>query len=79
MFDTPSRVTDVGVTRRLFSGATRRAVQLRDRECFHPLCDVPAEDCEIDHIERWSAGGATVAANGRAACAHHNRARHRRP
>ncbi len=51
VFDRPSRVIDVGVARRLFSGATRRAVQVRDRECFHELCDEPAEDCEIDHVE----------------------------
>ncbi len=79
VFDSPSRVVDVGVARRLFSGATRRAVQVRDRECFHELCDEPAEGCEIDHIEPWSAGGDTIAANGRAACGHHNRQRHRRP
>jgi hypothetical protein len=79
VFDGPSRVVDVGAARRAFTGATRRAVQLRDRECFHPLCTLPAEDCEVDHVEPWSAGGATVAANGRAACGHHNRARHRRP
>src|SRR5207302_5577196 len=29
VFDTPSRVMDVGVTRRLFTGATRRAVEVR--------------------------------------------------
>ena len=40
----------------LFDGATRRTVQVRDRECFHDLCDEPAEGCEIDHIEPWSAG-----------------------
>jgi hypothetical protein len=79
VFDSPSRVIDVGAARRLFAGATRRAVQLRDRQCFHPPCTQPAEDCEIDHVEPWSAGGATVAANGRVACGHHNRARHRRP
>jgi hypothetical protein len=79
VFDSPSRVIDVGVARRLFSGATRRAVQVRDQECFHDLCDEPADDCEIDHVEPWSAGGQTVAANGRAACGHHNRRRHRRP
>ena len=39
VFDPESRVIDVGVARRLFSGATRRAVQVRDQECFHPLCD----------------------------------------
>ncbi|MEO6121502.1 MAG: HNH endonuclease signature motif containing protein, partial [Acidimicrobiales bacterium] len=58
--------------------ATRRAVQLRDRECFHQFCDVPAEDCEIDHIEPFSAGGQTTTANGRAACGQHNRGRHLR-
>jgi hypothetical protein len=79
VFESPSRVIDVGVARRLFSGATRRAVQVRDRECFHDLCDEPADDCEIDHVEPWSAGGQTVAANGRVACGHHNRRRHRRP
>ena len=79
VFDPASRVIDVGVTRRLFTGATRRAVQVRDRECFHELCDEPAESCQIDHVEPWSAGGGTVAANGRPACAHHNRQRHRRP
>ncbi len=79
VFDGPSRVVDVGVARRLFTGATRRAVQVRDRECFHPLCDLPAEECQVDHVEPCSAGGGTVAANGRPACAHHNRRRHRRP
>ncbi len=42
VFDPASRVIDVGVSRRLFTGATRRAVQVRDQECFHPLCDEPA-------------------------------------
>jgi hypothetical protein len=51
VFESPSRVIDVGVARRLFSGATRRAVQVRDQECFHDLCDEPADDCEIDHVE----------------------------
>jgi 5-methylcytosine-specific restriction endonuclease McrA len=71
-------VIDVGVARRLFTGATRRAVQLRDHECFHPFCDVPSSDCEVDHVQPWSAGGATTQANGRPACGFHNRARHRR-
>ncbi|MDQ3355048.1 MAG: HNH endonuclease, partial [Actinomycetota bacterium] len=78
VFEAPSRVMDVGVTRRLFDGATRRAIQVRDRECFHDLCDERAERCQIDHVEPYSAGGATIAANGRPACGHHNRARHRR-
>ena len=77
VFDGPSRVIDVGVKRRLFSGATRRAVEVRDRQCFHPLCDTPAEDCQIDHVEPYGAGGLTTSANGRPACGFHNRLRHR--
>ena len=79
VFDGPSRIIDLGKQRRLFTGATRRAVQLRDRECFHPLCDLPAEDCQVDHIEPYAAGGETTQANGRPACKFHNLDRHRRP
>ncbi len=77
VFDGPKRVKDVGVRTRIFTGATRRAVQLRDRECFHPYCDRVAEDCEIDHVRPWSEGGLTVEDNGRVACGFHNRERHR--
>ena len=79
VMDGPSRVLDVGVRRRLFTGATRLAVHLRDRECFHPYCDRRAGDCDVDHIQPWSAGGLTTQANGRPACGFHNRARQRGP
>jgi len=79
VFDGPNRIRDVGVRRRIFAGASRRAVQLRDRECFHPYCEEPAEGCEIDHVQPWAAGGATAEANGRVACGFHNRQRHRAP
>jgi hypothetical protein len=78
VFDSPSRVMDVGERRRLFSGAIRRAVEIVGRECFHDFCDVPAEDCEIDHIQPWAAGGLTTQDNGRPACSFHNRQRQRR-
>jgi hypothetical protein len=78
VFYSPSRVIDVGVTRRLFAGATRRAVEVRDRQCYHRYCDRTAEDCQVDHIEPWSEGGPTTQANGRLACGFHNRRRHRR-
>lgn len=77
VFDGPSRVTDVGVRQRLFTGATRRAVELRDRQCFHDSCEAPAQDCEIDHVVPWSEGGPTTQANGRVACGFHNRERHK--
>jgi hypothetical protein len=79
VFESPSRVIDVGAARRLFTGATRRALEVRDRECFHRTCEIDAEDCQGDHIDPWTAGGPTVMANGRLACGHHNRARNQRP
>ena len=78
VFGPKGRVTDVGVARRLFEGATRRAVQLSDRECFHQLCEERAEDCQVDHVIPWSVGGPTTVDNGRVACGFHNRDRHRR-
>jgi hypothetical protein len=79
VLDSPSRVTDVGAARRLFSGATRRAIQIRDQECFHPTCDEPFEDCQADHIVPYAAGGPTSQDNGRMACGFHNRARNKPP
>ena len=78
VFDGPDRVKNVGVRRRIFGGATRRAVEVRDRECFNEFCDIVAEQCQIDHVQPWSAGGLTADGNGRAACGYHNRWRHRR-
>jgi hypothetical protein len=78
VFDGPSRIVDVGVRRRIFEGATRRGVEVRDRECFHEFCEERADDCQVDHVEPWAAGGDTVMANGRVACGFHNRQRERR-
>jgi len=76
VFDGPDRVTNVGVRRRIFTGGTRRAVQVRDRECFHEFCDTPAEHTQIDHVQPYAAGGPTTTDNGRPACGYHNRWRH---
>ncbi len=76
VFEGPDRVKNVGVRRRIFTGATRRAVEVRDRECFDEFCDRPAEECQVDHVQPWVAGGLTVDTNGRVACGYHNRRRH---
>jgi len=60
----------------VFTGATRRAIEVRDRHCTHPGCTIPADQCPIDHITEWSTGGPTTQTNGRLLCAHHN---HQRP
>jgi hypothetical protein len=76
----PSCVLDVGAKQRLFKGATRTAVQLGDLECqAHESCDVRFPDCEVDHVEPWAWGGATVQANGELKCRWHHRRRQRSP
>jgi hypothetical protein len=66
---------EVSARARLFSGGTRRAIELRDRRCTHPYCDAPAEVCEGDHIDPFARGGQTTQENGRLLCGFHNRLR----
>ena len=75
----PDARVEVSESARLFTGATRRAIELRDRECFHPYCDVPSCRCQADHIVPYTEGGPTTQENGRMACGYHNRARTTRP
>ena len=75
----PDRRVEVGCTTRLFRGATRRAIELRDRQCAHPYCDRPAEVCQVDHVVPYAMGGPTTQENGRLLCGFHNRLRNERP
>jgi hypothetical protein len=59
----------------LFTGATRRAIELRDRQCAHEFCEEPASNCQVDHIKMYSQGGLTTQENGRLLCGFHNRLR----
>jgi hypothetical protein len=73
LFDGPSTVVSVS-QRRTFTGAVRRAIEVRDRHCQHPAgCDVPADRCDVDHIVPHCRGGPTSQFNGRLECATHNR------
>jgi hypothetical protein len=74
----PGKRVEVSPTSRFFTGATRRAIELRDRECTHPYCDLPADQCQIDHIIPWNQGGRTDQENGRVMCGFHNRLRNGR-
>lgn len=78
VMDSSGRV-DVSSTQRLFTGATRRAIELRDRECVHAFCDVPGARCQADHMLPWSHGGLTTQENGRLLCGFHNRLRNHDP
>ncbi len=75
---TPEGRVEVSATTRLFTGATRRAIELRDRGCTHPSCDQPVSRCQVDHIVPYAEGGLTTQANGRLLCGFHNRLRNHR-
>jgi hypothetical protein len=79
VFDGPSRVLDVGAQRRFFTGALRRAIEVRDRTCFHPTCDEVPQRPEVDHIHEASKGGPTTQDNGRYGCRFHNQWRNTLP
>ena len=52
----------------------REAIRFRDGTCQAPGCQVPAENCDIDHQRPWSdPGGHTEANNLWALCRRHHR------
>lgn len=74
VFESPSRVIDVGCRQRFFRGALRRAIEVRDKHCQHPSgCDEPAAHCHVDHATAYANNGATTQDNGKLLCATHNR------
>ena len=77
LFDGPATVLSVS-KKRSFTGAVRRAIEVRDRTCQHPSgCDVPAAQCDVDHIVPWPITHRTDQFNGRLECPTHNRHPHR--
>jgi hypothetical protein len=67
---------DVGRIRRLFQGAIRKALELRDGGCAFPGCDRPPKWCDAHHAISWCKGGKTCLANGVLLCGHHHRLIH---
>jgi hypothetical protein len=80
VFETPNRA-QISETSRVFRGATRAAVELRDLTCTFVgvtrsgkrwRCPVPAHLCHVDHTLPVEDGGPTIQENGRLRCpAHH--------
>ncbi|HSM65302.1 MAG TPA: HNH endonuclease signature motif containing protein, partial [Ilumatobacteraceae bacterium] len=72
-------VIDLGRKQRCFTGAARDAVLLNQStsggipRCMWPGCDRAVRHLQIDHVERWSAGGPTDTDNGWPGCGFHNR------
>jgi hypothetical protein len=70
------QVLDLGKSRRLFTGAVRRALVIRDGGCAFPSCDRPARWCDGHHMLPVSLGGPTSVDNGVLVCGFHHRLIH---
>ncbi|MFA4895015.1 DUF222 domain-containing protein, partial [Microbacterium sp.] len=72
LFDDKGAIVAISTSARLFTATQRRAIVLRDRECLIPGCDVPADWCEIHHVQEHARGGPTHTSNGVPLCWHHH-------
>jgi hypothetical protein len=63
---------DVGRQQRLFTGALRQALAVRDGGCSFPGCNTPPRDCDVHHIIPWWHHGMTALNNGALLCRFHH-------
>ena len=67
-------VIDLGRSRRLFTGAARKAALADHHTCTHPGCGVTGVGLQLDHNTPWAAlMGPTDQRNVRITCRFHNR------
>jgi hypothetical protein len=73
-----SEVLDLGRRTRLVSPNLRRALDIRDRTCVEPGCDMPAAYCDAHHIIHWIQHGPTSLSNLELRCRRHHLLEHAR-
>ncbi len=66
-----------GITRRRPDTAIRRVVEMRDRTCAFPGCQMPATSCDLDHRVPAADGGTTHPGQLVPLCRHDHVIRHR--
>ncbi|MCU1371078.1 MAG: hypothetical protein JWO77_2272 [Ilumatobacteraceae bacterium] len=68
-------VVNMGRKARCFTGARQLAVRLAHTSCVWPGCDVPAGQCQSDHLDAYHGPrrGRTDPGNGAPECGRHNR------
>jgi hypothetical protein len=75
---TGSAVLDLGRRVRTASDDQYRALVARDGGCRYPGCTIPAEWCDVDHLQPWSHHGPSNLDNLVLWChAYHHRFKHR--
>src|SRR5438309_8145145 len=67
---------DVGRSKRVISGAARKALMARDGHCRWPDCERPASWCDGHHVVHWIDGGGTDLDNLVLLCRRHHRMVH---
>ena len=72
LLDPQSLVVDVGRSERVVPGATRRALNVRDRGCRWPGCDRSASWTAAHHVVHWTRGGRTDMDNLVLLCRRHH-------
>ncbi len=72
LLDAELAVIDVGRSQRVVPGATRRALNIRDKGCRWPGCDRPASWTQAHHIVHWVHGGRTDLRNLVLLCHRHH-------
>ena len=65
-----------GTTRRRPSAEQKRVVEAENPTCVFPGCRMPAAECDIDHRDPYSEGGATEPENLAPACRHDHIRKH---
>ena len=63
LLDPDSMVIDVGRAKRVVSGPTRKALNVRDGHCTWPGCERPAHWTSAHHLVHWVHGGSTDLSN----------------
>ena len=72
VFGPGSVIIDAGRARRVVSGATRRALNARDRHCQWPGCERLASSSAAHHLVHWVEGGLTDLSNLVLLCHRHH-------
>ena len=72
-------IREAGRATSVWSRAQRRAITHRSPHCQWPGCEVPADWCDVQHVQHWAHGGPTTIENGEHLCRRHHSFVHNHP